>query len=298
MRTFEDFEKDGYITIGSGPGGTYTAGGGAILPSGWTNGDTLRIMNNTGGDLTISAENGGTINSGSKPFVSRFYREVLVCTKVTGGWDIVTNSHPTVDWFRSTDGTVAKATQKAAEHRYNDDDVILVTGCTTDSDNGLYYMNGGSWTKQETTEALPVSPFYSQIYGGTLSNTTTFQTIPLTTTDLDGSGSDYTITLASNRVEFDDTDGTKTYRVGFVAALSSSSPPNTIEIKAELDGTLISRSDGTITSELGEIAKTFVVTPPTSVSNNNYLDVVARHTDSLGSPSSIDDFLLTIERIA
>ena len=60
-----------------------------------------------------------------------------------------------------------------------------------------------------------VVPFASQVTGAStnITATTTEQTITLDTTEIDGSGSEYTIDLANNQIEFDAADGSKVYEV-------------------------------------------------------------------------------------
>ena len=112
---------------------------------------------------------------------------------------------------------------------------------TDETLNGHYQItrNVGAreWTKVGTG-TIPPENFTSQIVNTTgFTFPSTWATANLETTDIDGSGSEYTIDLANDRIEFDDTDGNRVYKVTLTGKITFNSKTAASGIRADLDGT-------------------------------------------------------------
>lgn len=270
-----------------------------ILPVSPSDDDWVRIYNDTGGTLFLLASS--NINGYAKPYVSRS-PEWLLCTyDSTNKWTVKrTSNFPSV--VVSVDGTLATAQAQVPADQMNVDDLVCFLNTGAD---GIYQVTDNAGTSEFTRvtpfDSTSTPSYTSQIVGTTTLNLTSgFANVSLSTTDLDGSGSDYTITLASDRIEFDNTDGTKTYKVTYSMDVTSGSVLAPIELRAELDNVLVSRSGASIelaANQEATITKSFIVTPPTSASNNNFLDFLARQNDALPD-GAVVEILVLVERVA
>lgn len=266
------------------------------LPANPTNGDWFRVRNLNEGPLVIAAAE--LINGKQKTYYVRGPETVNVRYDSTDKW-FITRDKTEVQSVSSPSGVLADALRLFTDS-YNHDEALQVYGCTNADENGMYIRQwGGSddWIKVPGE----VPRVTSQIVGTTTLNLTSgFANVQLTATDLDGSGSDYTITLASDRIEFDNTDGTKSYKVTYSMDVTSGTILKPIELRAELDNVLVSRSGASIelaANQEATITKSFIVTPPTSASNNNYLDFLARQNDALPD-GAVVEILVLVERVA
>ena len=286
--------KTGLVVFGD----TYVDRPQQLLPVSPSDGDWLRIYNNTGGVLFLVASS--NINGLDKGFVSRHPEWLLCAYDATNKWNIQQPERiPVV--VTSVDGTLSTAKDQIPADHFNVNDLVCFLNTEAD---GIYQVEDNAGTSEFNLKAgfgsSNVPRFASQIDGGTLALASGYADIPLSTTDIDGSGSDYTITLASNRVEFDDTDGSKVYRVTYTVNVSTDTLTDTINVRADLDGGTVSRSAVAFdlaASTDAEKTKSFLVQPPTSASNNNYLTIEANQ-DNASADGDIDDLLLLIERVA
>lgn len=269
-----------------------------LLPVSPTDGDWFRIYNNTGSVLFIVASS--NINGLDKGFVSRRPEWLLCAYDATNKWNIQQQTKPP-EIVISTDGTLATAKDQVPADHFNVNDLVCFLNTEAD---GIYQVDDNAGTSEFNqvvgfgTSNVP--RFASQIDGGTLALASGYADVPLSATDIPGNGSDYTITLASNRIEFDDTDGSKVYRVTYTVNVSTDTLTDTINVRADLDGTTVSRSavafDLAATTD-AEKTKSFLVKPPTSASNNNYFTIEANQ-DNASADGDVDDLLLLIERVA
>lgn len=124
------------------------------LPDDLTTGDEFFLYNSGPGDLTLTGGNGVTINSVSgDQFVSRRKGERIHLEVVSGGYTIQNLSPKTVEYVVSSDGSLAAAQNEASLERYNDNEVVLIVGCSTATNNGHYIRERSGttttriWTK-------------------------------------------------------------------------------------------------------------------------------------------------------
>ena len=213
-----------------------------ILPVSPSDDDWVRIYNDTGGTLFLMASS--NINGYAKPYISRAAEWLLCSYDATNKWTVRrTANYPTV--LVSVDGTLATAKDQIPADHMNVDDLVCFLNTEAD---GIYQVtdNAGTSEFSQVTSfgaTTPSSSYTSQIVGTTTLNLTSgFANVQLTATDLDGSGSDYSITLASDRIEFDNTDGTKSYKVTYSMDVTSGIVLSPIDLRAELDNVLVSRS--------------------------------------------------------
>lgn len=296
-----------YKTVKSFSGGTWSDSNIAVKA---TVGDVWSIYNNTTGPMKLVVASGQTMNGTVDEIFVLRKTETVEVEVVSGGYTIVRQSDYGTESFESSDGTLADCEAQAPLADFSGGDKVEFLGMTDTSLNGIYRRDlgtpgseedtVGAWTQIESYAGDATPTYTSQIVGtSTLNLTSGFATVNLSTTDLDGSGSDYTITLASDRIEFDNTDGTKTYKVTYSMDLTSGSILAPIEMRAELDNVLVSRSGSSIelaANQEATITKSFVVTPPTSASNNNYLDFLARQNDA-SADGAVVEILVLVERV-
>lgn len=172
----------------------------------------------------------------------------------------------------------------------------------------------GDITVNEDTAAPLVPPYASQILGAAtdITVTTTEQTVTLDTAQIDGSGSEYTINLANNRVDLGGADGSKVYLVTYAARFLLTSQGTTgssrsfARIKARLDAVDVAWSEqwayirewqgGTNGDPSTGMAMSFLIQPAA----NDQLDFRVYGTTDTGSITDFDlsDFGVTIQRVA
>lgn len=297
-----------YKTVKSFSGGTWAD---SNITVNATVGDVWFIRNNRTVPQILYVQEGQTMNGTTDDiFVIRKVETVEV-EVVSGGYTVTRKSGYGMETFESSDGTLADCEAQAPLNQFSGGDRVEFLGMTDSSLDGIYRRDVGTpgteqisvaeWTQIKSYSGDSISPHISQIVGTTTLNLTSgFANVNLTATDLDGSGSDYTITLASDRIEFDNTDGTKSYKVTYSMDVTSGTILAPIELRAELDNVLVSRSGASIelaANQEATITKSFIVTPPTSASNNNYLDFLARQNDALPD-GAVVEILVLIERVA
>ncbi len=135
-------------------GGNYKFGGdghyGKVvpLPDDMTTGDEFYIYN-VGGELDLTGGTGISINGTSGDhFVSR-KPEQIKCEAVSGGFTITQQGPKTVEYVKSSDGSLVAAQNAASLQRYNTDEVVLIVGCSAATNNGHYIreFSGTTTTK-------------------------------------------------------------------------------------------------------------------------------------------------------
>ena len=142
------------------------------------------------------------------------------------------------DWYFDTSGSTNTWTV------YDDD--AGTTAVLTLDDSGNLSVSGDIKAAGETL----VYPFASQITGAATNQTvtTSVQVITLDNTQIDGSGGEYTINLASNRIDMDTADGAKVYEISWTARYlldgqgTGGATRSYAEITTRLDGTDVTYS--------------------------------------------------------
>ena len=136
------------------PSTTTRSSGVTVLPDDLTTGDEFFIYNAGPGDLTLTGGNSVSVNgTDGEQFVSRRPGEYIHCEAVSGGFTVKNLSPKTVEYVKSSDGTLAAAQNEASLERYNEDEVVLIVGCTDATNNGHYIreLSGTTttriWTK-------------------------------------------------------------------------------------------------------------------------------------------------------
>ena len=108
------------------------------LPDDLTTGEEFYVYNTGPKDLTLTGGNSQTVNGTSgEQFVSR--RPELVHVEAVSGGFTITNLGPkTVEYVVSSDGSLAAAQNEANLDRYNENEVVLIVGCSAATNNGHY----------------------------------------------------------------------------------------------------------------------------------------------------------------
>lgn len=286
-------------------------GGALLVLKGYADGNYFSVRNDSpSGILTIKSDE--NINGASEAYVSRKRGEWIYIEYGTSAkYTVKPLENKSAEIVVSSDGTLAAAQNSLSTVLFNLDDKILIVGCTTESENGVYELYDNSGTRAWRRINIGQCPLYpSQCYRETVLSSigTTFTGINLVGSDFDYSGDDYTLNFASGRIEFDNTDGSKVYRVtihGRFETTTDTSGGDTgkARLRATLDGTAVSRSEARAflredQHHDNDANRTFYVKPPTSASNNNYLEFEAR-TESSGTVPDVDltEFTVNVERI-
>lgn len=125
-----------------------------FLPDDLDTDDTFRIYNATGYHLELNGGSGQTVNSVSGDHFTLRHPEWVHCKKVSGGYTITKQSQPVVEYVKSPDGTLSAAKDFANVQSYNADELIVIFGCTTASENGLYFRDLSGSTRVWTQVSL------------------------------------------------------------------------------------------------------------------------------------------------
>lgn len=125
------------------------------LPStGFSTDEYFYIINGSDLDIEIVASGGETLNGTAQDHFTSRRREKILCTRVSGGWTVEALGVPAVEYVKSPDGTLAAAKAFANPQRYNSNELIVIFGCTTASENGLYFRDLSGSTRVWTQVSL------------------------------------------------------------------------------------------------------------------------------------------------
>lgn len=144
----------------------------------------------------------------------------------------------------------AGASSDRFQFLYYDDSAGTADVVSTFDSVGTWRIAGEIYAEDQT--AIPIPPAYPSQIEGAATNytvTTTYTVITLDSATIDASGSEYTINLANNRVDFGAADGSKVYEVIWHANFllegqgTSGATRSSARIKAQLDGVDVTGSE-------------------------------------------------------